>query len=111
MGKNVFVAAVPQPSPTSEPEEKPQLVFFYSPRSGRCRRVEGFIAQVLQHRRNHETFELVRVSVDSHPELAKKFRVERVPTICVVEERKLRLRVVEPRGCRELERALAPWLS
>ena len=42
-------------------QPRPKLVFFYSPRSGRCRRVEAFVAQVLQRRRNHETFELVRV--------------------------------------------------
>jgi hypothetical protein len=60
---------------------KPKLVFFYSPQSGRCRRVEGFIAQVLQRRRNHETFELVRVSVDKRPDLADRFGVETVPTI------------------------------
>jgi hypothetical protein len=73
--------------------------------------VEGFIAQVLQRRRNHDTFDLVRVSVDSHPHLAERFRIEQVPTLCVVESRKLRLSIVEPRGCRELERALEPWLS
>jgi thioredoxin-like negative regulator of GroEL len=89
---------------------KPKLVFFYSPQSGRCRRVEGFIAQVLQRRRNHETFELVRVSVDKRPDLADRFGVLTVPTICVVEERKLRRRISAPRGCRELERELAPWL-
>jgi thioredoxin-like negative regulator of GroEL len=89
---------------------RPRLVFFYSPVSGRCRRVEGFIAQVLQRRRNHDTFELVRVSIDRRPDLAEKFRVEQVPTICVVEGRKLRRRIVAPRGCRELERDLEPWL-
>jgi thioredoxin-like negative regulator of GroEL len=92
-------------------EERPRLIFFFSPHSGRCRRVEGFIAQVLQRRRNHNTFELVRVSVDRHPELAARFRVERVPTICVVERRKLRQRIVAPRGCRELAQALEPWLN
>jgi thioredoxin-like negative regulator of GroEL len=85
-------------------------VFFYSPLSGRCRRVEGFVAQVLQRRRNHATFDLVRVSVDRRPDLAEKFRVETVPTICVVEGRKLRRTIVAPRGCRELERELEPWL-
>ena len=90
--------------------EKPRLVFFYSPLSGRCRRSEGFIAQVLQRRRNHDTFDLVRVSVDRHPGLAEKFRIEEVPTICVVEGRKLRRTIVAPRGCLELERALEPWL-
>lgn len=93
-----------------ESADRPRLVFFYSPLSGRCRRVEGFIAQVLQRRRNHETFDLVRVSVEGRPDLARKFRVENVPTICVVQDRKLRRRIVAPRGCRELERELDPWL-
>ena len=47
---------------------KPKLVFFHSPRSGRSRRVDGFVAQVLQRR------------------------------------------IIDPRGCRELERELQPWL-
>jgi thioredoxin-like negative regulator of GroEL len=104
------VASVPQPQSLPQPHERPRLVFFYSPLSGRSRRVEGFIAQVLQRRQNHETFELVRVSVERRPDLAEKFRVEEVPTICVVEGRKLRRTIVTPRGCRELEQALEPWL-
>jgi thioredoxin-like negative regulator of GroEL len=96
--------------PVTEPERKPRLVFFYSPQSGRCRRVEGWIAQVLQHRRNHETFDLVRVPVEERPDLAARFGVEEVPAICVVEGRKLRHTVVSPRGCRILEEELQPWL-
>jgi hypothetical protein len=105
-----MVARVPQPYPVVRQEERPRLVFFYSPLSGRCRRVEGFIAQVLQRRKNHETFDLVRVSVERRPDLAEKFRVEQVPTICVVVGRKLRRTIVAPRGCRELEQELEPWL-
>ncbi len=104
------MASVPQTEPVTRPEERPRLVFFYSPLSGRCRRVEGFIAQVLQRRHNHDTFDLVRVSVDRRPDLAEKFRIEQVPTVCIVENRKLRRRIVAPRGCRELERELEPWL-
>jgi thioredoxin-like negative regulator of GroEL len=104
------VAILPEPEPALETEERPQLVFFYSPLSGRCRRVEGSMAQVLQRRRNHETFDLVRVSVDSHPELAERFGVDRLPTLCVVEGRKLRRRIVEPHGCREIEDELELWL-
>jgi thioredoxin-like negative regulator of GroEL len=106
----VCVPTALQAEPVTRPEERPRLVFFYSPVSGRCRRVEGFIAQVLQRRRNHDTFDLVRISIDRHPDLAEKFRVEQVPTVCVVEGRKLRRKVVAPRGCRELERELEPWL-
>jgi thioredoxin-like negative regulator of GroEL len=96
--------------PYVEPVTRPRLVLFHSPLSGRCRRVEGFIAQVLQRRRNHDTFDVVRVSVDERPDLAQKFRVDEVPTICVVDSAKLRLRIVAPRGCRDLERQLEPWL-
>jgi thioredoxin-like negative regulator of GroEL len=104
------VASAPEQVPVTRPRQRPRLVFFHSPLSGRCRRVEGFIAQVLQRRRNHETFDLVRVSVDEHPDLAERFRIEQVPTICIVEGRKLCHTIVTPRGCRELERELEPWL-
>jgi thioredoxin-like negative regulator of GroEL len=104
------VASVPQTAPVTEFRDRPRLVFFFAPQSGRCRRVEGFIAQVLQRRRNHDTFELVRVPVDKRPDLAEKFGIDEVPTICVVEDRKLRKRIVAPRGCRELEHELDRWL-
>ena len=102
--------SVAQIEPLPIPLARPRLVFFFSPQSGRCRRVEGFIAQVLQRRRNHDTFELVRVPVDKRPDLAEKFGVDEVPTICVVQDRKLRKRIVAPRGCRELEHELERWL-
>ena len=41
---------------------QPGLVFFHSSVSGACRRAEGFLAQVLQRRQNHETFKLYRVA-------------------------------------------------
>jgi Thioredoxin len=109
-GNKPPVAVAPEPDLKPATEERPQLVFFHSPRSGRSRRAEGFLAQVLQRRRNHDTFDIIRVSVDSHPELAERFGVERLPTLCVVEGRKLRRRIVAPRGCREIEHDLEPWL-
>lgn len=100
---------VPVPQPAAPPE-RPRLIFFYSPLSGRCRRAEGFLAQVLQRRHNHETFELVRVSTDQRPDLADRFRVDTVPTLLVVTDRRVRGRMVAPSGCRELEGFLKPWL-
>jgi thioredoxin-like negative regulator of GroEL len=99
----VTVAAVPG--------HKPRLVFFYSVESGRCRRVDGFLAQVLQQRKNHDTFQLYRVDSARHRELVERFAVERVPTLCVVEGKTVRARLEEPRGCRDIQRFLAPWLS
>ncbi len=90
--------------------ERPKLVFFHSRHSGRCRRVEGFIAQVLQRRQNHDSFELVRVAVEDRPDLAERFRIDEVPTVVVVEDRKLVKRIKAPRGCRQLEESLSHWL-
>jgi thioredoxin 1 len=104
------VAATPHPK-AAEEVQRPRLVFFYSQVSGRCRRAEGFLAQVLQRRRNHETFDLHRVSVDRRPDLAERFGVESVPTVVVVEGRRIKRRIVSPSGCRELERELQPWLK
>jgi thioredoxin-like negative regulator of GroEL len=105
------VAAVEDRLSDLQPPKRPRLVFFHSPLSGRCRRVEGFVAQVLQRRRNHDTFEVVRVSADEQSALALKFGVEELPTICIVEHGRLQLSIVAPRGCRELERELEPWLN
>jgi thioredoxin-like negative regulator of GroEL len=91
--------------------EKPGLVFFHSSVSGHCRRVEGFLAQVLQRRRNHETFRLYRVDEQERPDLLERFGVERVPTLVVVAEKQVRARLERPRGCREIERFLGPWLN
>ncbi len=98
------------PAPEADAVERPRLVFFHSRRSGACRRVEAYIAQVLQRRRNHDTFTLLHVDVDERPELAERFGVTGVPTVVVVRERRVVGRLAEPRGCKQLERFLTPWL-
>jgi hypothetical protein len=91
--------------------EKPTLCFFYSPRSGPSRRVEAFLAQVLQRRQNHRTFALRRVNCDEHPELAERFQVRELPALVVLESRKIRSRIDGLCGCREIEELLEPWLG
>ncbi len=90
---------------------KPGLVFFHSSLSGHCRRVEGFLAQVLQRRRNHETFKVYHVDELKRPDLVERFGVTTMPTLVVVEGKKVRGRLEQPRGCRDIERFLAPWLN
>jgi thioredoxin-like negative regulator of GroEL len=89
---------------------RPRLVFFHSRNSGRSRRVEGYLSQVLQRRRNHESFQLYHVDVEEHPELAERFRIQTVPAIVVVEGKRVEARLDDPRGCRDIEQLLAPWL-
>jgi hypothetical protein len=88
-----------------------KLVFFYSKRSGRSRRAEGFLAQVLQRRRNHHTFKLLRVDVDERPDLAQRFRVTTIPTLAVIANNRVQARLTQPRGSREISKLLSPWLK
>jgi thioredoxin-like negative regulator of GroEL len=90
--------------------EQPRLVFFHSSASGRCRRVEGFLAQVLQRRSNHDTFRIYRVDADAQTELVERFKVNTIPTLVVVEDKRVRASLPNPQGCRDIEDFLSPWL-
>jgi thioredoxin-like negative regulator of GroEL len=96
------------PTKSTEPV---RLAFFYSPRSGKSRRADGYLAQVLQRRRNHDTFQLVRVDVDKRPDLATRFRVTETPTLIVVAGDRTHSRLVNPTGCHQITRLLRPWLK
>lgn len=89
----------------------PQLVFFYSPRSGQSRRADGYLAQVLQHRHNHETFTLVRVDVDQRPDLVERFGITTTPTLLVIADGSVQARLSDLRGCRAISEVLRPWLK
>jgi thioredoxin-like negative regulator of GroEL len=95
----------------SAPTARPRLLLFSSRLSGRCRRVDGFLAQVLQRRANHSTFELDRVEFEHRPELHESFGIDEVPTLVVVDGGgEIKGRIVDPDGCKAIERFLAPWL-
>ena len=95
----------------TEVAQKPLLLVFTSDRNGKCRRAEGFLAQVLQRRRNHDTFSVRFVAQESRPDLLARFRIEVTPTLVVVDAKKVRGKLVEPRGCNEIQTFLAPWLK
>jgi thioredoxin-like negative regulator of GroEL len=90
---------------------KPMLIFFTSTRDGRSRRAEGFLAQVLQRRRNHETFTIKYVAQEERPDLLDRFRIEKTPTLVVVTDRRVQGRLPQPNGCEEIQSFLAPWLK
>ena len=89
---------------------RPLLIFFTSATDGRCRRAEGYLAQVLQRRRNHDTFSLRYVPQEERPDLLERFRIGTTPTLVVVDQKVVRGRLVQPRGCEEIQTFLAPWL-
>jgi thioredoxin-like negative regulator of GroEL len=91
--------------------DRPQLLFFFSVTSGSSRRTEGFLAQVLQRRRNHQAFQLRRIDADQHPQLVERFKIGVLPALVVVESKRVRARLEGPRGCAQISQTLAPWLT
>jgi thioredoxin-like negative regulator of GroEL len=73
--------------------------------------MEGFVAQVLQRRRNHDTFRFYKVANEQRPDLVEKFGIEVIPTLAVLDGRRIAARLEGPRGCGEIETFLAPWLQ
>jgi thioredoxin-like negative regulator of GroEL len=90
--------------------DRPRLIFFHSSRSGRSRKAEGFLAQVLQHRRNHETFRLDKVAQEERPDLVERFRIAALPALVVIENNAVRGRLEGPRTCAEIRGFLGDWL-
>jgi thioredoxin-like negative regulator of GroEL len=63
-------------------EGQPLLVFFTRRTSGPARRMESLIAHFA--RKERERLQVVSVDVDDHTALARRFAVERVPTLVLV---------------------------
>src|SRR5690242_9760004 len=103
-----LVALTPDAAPTPA---RPLLIAFVSGRSGPCRRFTSHLAQVLQRNRNHETFKLVQVDVDARPDLVARFRIQHIPALVVVEDKRVRVRIDGYNGrTASLAHALQPWL-
>ena len=68
-------------------DDKPLLVFFTSERSGPARRMESLLAHLARKERTR--VRVMRVEVESQPELAEKFRVVDVPTLVLVKGKRV----------------------
>ena len=104
---------VAPPGSTAAPvaAERPLLLLFASKTSGQSRRVEGFIAHVLQRRHNHDSFRFRIVVREERPDLFERFHVESVPSIVVIDRKRVRRRLdgyVKPH---QVEDLLQPWLK
>jgi thioredoxin-like negative regulator of GroEL len=69
------------------------------------------MAQVLQRRSNHDTFKVVHIDADQQSELVERFRIETIPTLVVVADKRAQAWLPNPQGCRDIEKFLAPWLQ
>jgi thioredoxin-like negative regulator of GroEL len=91
-------------------DQKPMLLVFSSSKDGRARRAEGFLAQVLQRRKNHDSFTIRRIDTEERPDLVERFRIDAAPSLLVVEDKRVRGRLVRPSGCEDIRAFLEPWL-
>ena len=97
---------------TREPStDRPILLFFYSARSGQSRRIEGYLAQVLQRGRNHDTFVVRPIAQEDQPGIVERFRIGDMPALLVAEGGAVRARLERPKNARAIETFLLPWLK
>jgi thioredoxin-like negative regulator of GroEL len=92
-------------------DARPILIFFSSATSGPSRRMEAFLDDVLQSRRNHQTFRRQTVDVDRRSDLADRFGVTEVPTIVIVDHGQVVRRIVGRIGVKLLREQLDDWLQ
>jgi thioredoxin-like negative regulator of GroEL len=88
---------------------QPLLVFFCSVRSGPARRMESLLAHVA--RKERERVRVMRVDVDERPELAQRFKVNVVPTLALVKDKRVVERLEGRASAPAIERMLAPHLG
>ena len=91
-----------------ETDRRPLLVFFRNARSGPARRMESLIAHVARKERSR--LKVREIDIDEQTGLAERFRVETVPTLVLVKDKRvvgrLEGRVSAPRIDQLLEQHL-----
>ena len=88
--------------------ERPLLLFFWSERSGPARRMESLLAHL--ERKERQRLRVRRVDVDTNPELAERFKVDIVPTLILVKNRKAVSRLDGRTSAPRIEAMLEPHL-
>ncbi len=88
----------------------PLLLLFAEYTSGQSRRMDGFVAHVLQRRHNHGSFRYRIVLREQRPDLFERFRIMRAPTLIVVDDGAVQARLTGYHRPIAVEQMLAPWL-
>ena len=88
--------------------DRPLLVFFWSKRSGPARRMESLLAHL--ERKERQRLRVRRVDVDANPELAERFKVDVVPTLVLVKDKKAVSRLDGRTSAPRIEAMLEPHL-
>ena len=90
-------------------DPRPLLVFFWSERSGPARRMESLLAHL--ERKERHRLRVRRVDVDANPDLAARFRVQIVPTLVLVKDKRAVARLDGRTSAPRIEAVLEPHLE
>ena len=91
------------------PRAKPVLVFFYSPRSGPSRRMDGLVSWLYVRERKRLRLRLVNVDVCA--ETAERYRVSSVPTLLLLKGRQVVARLEGKVPGHQIDAAVLPHLT
>jgi thioredoxin-like negative regulator of GroEL len=94
---------------TMKPDPRPLLVFFGASHSGPARRMESLVAHLA--RKERARLRVTQVDVNEQPELAERFRVDTVPTLALVKEKRVVDRLEGRVSAPRIERMLEPHLD
>ena len=89
--------------------QKPVLVFFSSQRSGPARRMESLLAHLA--RKERERLVVKSVDVEARPELAERFKIDTVPTLLLVKDKRVVARLAGRASAPKIERMLEGHLQ
>ena len=92
-----------------KPDPRPLLVFFGASHSGPARRMESLVAHLA--RKERARLRVTQVDVNEQPELAERFRVDTVPTLALVKEKRVVDRLEGRVSAPRIERMLQPHLD
>src|SRR5579884_3517404 len=87
-------------------ESKPLLVFFSSQRSGPARRMESLLAHLA--RKERQRLVVKSVDVEARPELAERFKIDTVPTLVLVKDKRVVARLAGRASAPKIEHARGP---
>jgi thioredoxin-like negative regulator of GroEL len=85
------------------------LLFFSAWRSGPARRMESLLAQLARKERHR--LAITNVDVEEQPELAKRFKVRRVPTLILVKGKHAVARLEGKANAAEIEELVEEHLA
>ena len=90
-------------------DSRPLLVFFGASHSGPARRMESLMAHLA--RKERARLRVTSIDVEEEPELAQRFRVQKVPTLALVKGKRVVERIEGRASAPSIERMLEPHLA